>query len=29
VKVVNWIHVAQDLDQWFAIVSTVVNLRVP
>jgi hypothetical protein len=25
---VGWIHVAQDRDQWRALVSTVMNLRV-
>jgi hypothetical protein len=25
----NWIDVAQDRDQWMALVKTVMNLRVP
>jgi hypothetical protein len=25
----DWIHVAQDRDQWCALVNTVMNLRVP
>jgi hypothetical protein len=25
---VDWIHVAQDTDQWRAVVNTVMNLRV-
>jgi hypothetical protein len=25
----DWIHLAQDRDQWWAFVSTVVILRVP
>jgi hypothetical protein len=28
-KCVNWIHLAQDMDQWRAVVETVMNLRVP
>jgi hypothetical protein len=27
--VVDWIHLAQDRDQWRDIVNTVMNLRVP
>jgi hypothetical protein len=26
---VDWIHLAQDRDQWHAVVDTVMNLRVP
>ena len=25
----NWIELAQDMDKWRALVSTVMNLRVP
>jgi hypothetical protein len=28
-EVVDWIHLAQDKDQWWAVVNTVMNLRVP
>jgi hypothetical protein len=26
---VDWIHVAQNRDQWWALVNTVLKLRVP
>jgi hypothetical protein len=26
---VDWIHMAQDRDQWRALVNTVLNLRIP
>jgi hypothetical protein len=26
---VDWMHLAQDNDQWRAVVNTVMNLRVP
>jgi hypothetical protein len=26
---VNWIHLAQDRDEWWVLVNTVMNLRVP
>jgi hypothetical protein len=28
-KVIDWIHLAQNIDQWRAVVNTVMNLRVP
>jgi hypothetical protein len=28
-KVVEWIHLAQDRDQWRALVNTLMNLLVP
>jgi hypothetical protein len=28
-EVVDWIHLAQESDQWQAVVNTVMNLRVP
>jgi len=28
-EVVNWVHLDQFLDQWQAVVNTVMNLRVP
>jgi hypothetical protein len=28
-EVVDYIHVSQDRDQWWAVVNTVMNLRVP
>jgi hypothetical protein len=27
-EVVDWIHLAQDMDQWRALMNTVMNLRV-
>jgi hypothetical protein len=26
---VDWIHLAQDMDRWRAVVNTVMNVRVP
>jgi hypothetical protein len=26
---VDWIHLAQDKEQWKAVVNTIINLRVP
>jgi hypothetical protein len=26
---IDWIHLAQDRDQWMALVKTVMNLQVP
>jgi hypothetical protein len=26
---VEWIHLAQDMDQWLALVNTVMNLPIP
>jgi hypothetical protein len=28
-EVVDWIHLAQYRDQWWAVVNTVMNLQVP
>jgi hypothetical protein len=28
-EVVDWIHQAQDRDQWWVLVNTVMNLQVP
>jgi hypothetical protein len=28
-EVVDWIHLAQDTVQWWAVVNTVMNLRIP
>jgi len=28
-EIVNWIHIAQDMDQWRAHVNIVMNLLVP
>jgi hypothetical protein len=29
VRGVGWIHLAQDRDQWRAVLETVMNIRVP
>jgi hypothetical protein len=26
---IDWIHVSQDRDEWWAVVNTIMNLRVP
>jgi hypothetical protein len=28
-EAVDWIHVAQERDQWWAVINTVMNRRVP
>jgi hypothetical protein len=28
-EVVDWIHLSHDRDQWWAVVNTAMNLRVP
>jgi hypothetical protein len=28
-EVVGWIHLGQDRDQWWVLVNTVMNLRIP
>jgi hypothetical protein len=28
-EVVDWMHLAQDRDEWWALMNTVMNLRVP
>jgi hypothetical protein len=28
-RAMDWIHLAQDMDQWRAVVDTIINLRVP
>jgi hypothetical protein len=28
-KAVDWMHLVQDRDQWWALVNTVMNLRIP
>jgi hypothetical protein len=28
-EIVDWIHLAQDRDQWLSLMNTVMNLRVP
>jgi len=28
-EVVDWMHLTEDRDQWWAVVNTVMNIRVP
>jgi len=28
-KIIGWIHLAQDMDQWLDLVNTVMNFLVP
>jgi hypothetical protein len=28
-EIVDWLHLAEDRDQWQALLNTVMNLRVP